>query len=166
VSKPLFDAVDSRPICRYTAGQNDEFFNRKAFAECAAHGLLTSCIIFFFSYLCLLPSTLPSGVPLTDVQSFGFMVATILVIVVNLENALEMWHWSGVYIFILFGTIILHFIFHFIMYSTVLRLSFKVKYPYVGVAQVALSNVTFWLTLLLICAILLLPVIAREYVAA
>lgn len=158
----MWTNVVERCAFRYTAGQRDEFFNRKIFAECAAHGLITSCIIFFFSYRCLSFAALPSGVPLTDVYSFGFMVATILVIVVNLENALETWYWSGVYIFILFGTITLHFIFHFIMYSTVLRLTFKVKYPYVGVAQMSLANLTFWFTLLLICAILLLPVLARE----
>ncbi|UJR10795.1 hypothetical protein I4U23_014983 [Adineta vaga] len=152
----------SRPLL-YTAGQKDEYFNRKIFVECAIHGLITSCIIFFFSYLCLSSSTLPSGLSLIDAQSFGFMIATILVIVVNLENALEMWYWSGIYIFILFGTITLHFIFHFIMYSTVLRLTFKINYSYTGVAQISLTSVTFWLTLVLICVLLILPVIAREF---
>ncbi|CAF1125108.1 unnamed protein product [Adineta ricciae] len=152
----------SRPHL-YTAGQKDQYFNRKVFIECATHGLITSCIIFFFSYLCLCFTTLPSGTPVTDVQSFGFMVATILVIVVNTENAIEMWYWSGIYIFILFGTITLHFIFHFIMYSTALRLNLKINYAYVGVAQICLGNLTFWLTLILICAILILPAIAREF---
>jgi phospholipid-translocating ATPase len=90
------------------------------------------------------------------------MVATILVIVVNLENAIEMWYWTGIYIFILFGTITLHFIFHFVMYSTMLRVTFKINYEYVGVTQNTLVNPTFWFTLLLICVILLLPVIGRE----
>ncbi|CAF0853814.1 unnamed protein product [Adineta steineri] len=152
----------SRPHL-YIIGQKDQLFNRKIFAECALHGLITSCIIFFFSYLCLLSNTESSGIPLNDTQSFGFMVATILVIVVNLENALEMWYWSGIYMFILSGTIILHFIFHFVIYSTLLRLKFKINYPYVGIAQVAMTNVTFWFTLLLICVILLLPIIGREF---
>jgi hypothetical protein len=91
------------------------------------------------------------------------MVATILVLVVNFENALEMWYWTWIYIFILFGTITLHFIFHFITYSFLLRQTFKVNYPYIGIAQIALGNVTFWFTLILICAILLLPVVAREF---
>jgi len=90
------------------------------------------------------------------------MVATILVIVVNLENAIEMWYWTGFYIFILFGTITFHFIFHFVMYSIFLRSTFKINYPYVGVTQMTLANPTFWFTLLLICVILLLPAIGRE----
>jgi phospholipid-translocating ATPase len=90
------------------------------------------------------------------------MVATILVIVVNLENALEMWYWTWVYIFVLFGTIILHFIFHFVMYSTILSVTFNIRYPYIGITQVILANPTFWFTLVLICTILLLPTFGRE----
>ncbi|CAF1416732.1 unnamed protein product [Rotaria sp. Silwood1] len=146
----------------YIVGQKDKLFNRKVFVECALHGFISSCIIFFFSYLCILSSTESSGVTLTDFQTFGFMVATILVIVVNIENALEMWYWTGIYIFILLGTIALHFLLHFIMYSTILRITFKINYPYVGIFQVALKSGTFWFTLLLICAILLLPVVGRE----
>ena len=98
----------------------------------------------------------------SDVQSFGFMVATILIIVVNLENALEIWYWTGIYTFALVGTLVVHFAFHFILYSTTLRTTFKTNYSYVGVAQMTLSTATFWFTLVLICAMLLLPIIARE----
>ena len=90
------------------------------------------------------------------------MVATILVHVVNLQNAIEMWYWTWIYIVILLGTIALHFIFHLIMYSTVLRTTFQVNYSYLGVAEMILTNPTFWLTVILICAILLLPIVARE----
>jgi hypothetical protein len=90
------------------------------------------------------------------------MVATILIIVVNLENGLETWYWTGFYIFVLFGTITVHFIFHFIVYSTTLHITFKTNYAYVGVTQNALSSLSFWFTLLLICVILLLPAFARE----
>ncbi|CAF2564070.1 unnamed protein product [Rotaria sp. Silwood2] len=147
----------------YIVGQKDKLFNRKVFVECALHGLISSCVIFFFSYLCILSNIESSGVTLTDFQTFGFMVATILVIVVNLENALEMWYWTGIYILILLATIALHFLFHFIMYSTILRTTFKINYSYVGIFQIALKSGTFWLTLLLICAILLLPVVGREF---
>ena len=95
-------------------------------------------------------------------QTFGFMVATILVLVVNLQNAIEMWYWTWVYIVILLGTIALHFIFHLIMYSEMLSKTFNINYPYMGVTQTILVNPTFWFTLLLVCAILLLPIFARE----
>jgi phospholipid-translocating ATPase len=140
-------------FCRYIVGQKDKYFNRKIFAECALHGMITSCVIFFFSYLCLDTS---------DVQSFGFMVATILVLVVNIQNALEMWYWTWIYIFILFLTVTLHFLLHLMVYSTVLRETFNYDYPYVGIGELVLTNPTFWFTCLLICVILILPAFGRE----
>ncbi|CAF4855551.1 unnamed protein product, partial [Rotaria sp. Silwood1] len=147
----------------YTPGQKNEFFNKKIFAESVIHGILTSCIIFFVAYLSVSNSTRPNGITQADLQSFGFMVATIMVIVVNLQNALDTWYWTGVYHFVLWGTIIIHFLFHFALYSTFILKIFKKNYEYVGVAQSVSSNANFWFTLLLTCAILLLPIFSREF---
>ena len=97
-----------------------------------------------------------------DLQSFGFVVATIMVTIVNLENALETWYWTGLYHFVLWGTIVVHFLFHFALYSTIIWNIFGTNYGYVGVAQSVLSTGNFWFTLLLTCVILLLPVFCRE----
>ncbi|UJR15621.1 hypothetical protein I4U23_002557 [Adineta vaga] len=147
----------------YTPGQNNEFFNKKIFAESVIHGILTSCIIFFVPYLSVSNSTRPGGMTQADLQSFGFMVATIMIIVVNLENALETWYWTGLYHFVLWGTIVVHFLFHFVLYSTIIYSIFKTNYGYVGVAQSVLSTGNFWFTLFLTCTILLLPVFCREF---
>ncbi|CAF0849960.1 unnamed protein product [Rotaria sordida] len=147
----------------YGPGQNNEFFNKKIFAESVIHGILTSCIIFFVAYLSVSNSTRSNGITQADLQSFAFMVATIMVIVVNLENALETWYWPSLYHFVLWGTIVVHFVFHFILYSPFIIKIFKRNYHYVGVAQSVLSNEHFWFTLLLTCAILLLPIFCREF---
>ncbi|CAF1398670.1 unnamed protein product [Adineta steineri] len=147
----------------YTPGQNHEFFNKKIFAESVIHGVLTSCIIFFIPYLSISNSTRPGGMTQADLQSFGFIVATIMVVVVNLENALEMWYWTGLYHFVLWGTIAVHFLFHFALYSTFIFKIFKTNYEYVGVAQAVLTTGNFWFTLVITCAILLLPVFCREF---
>ncbi|CAF1235259.1 unnamed protein product [Rotaria sordida] len=147
----------------YTPGQNDEFFNKKIFAESVIHGILTSCVIFFVPYLSISNATRSDGITLADLQSFGFAIATILVIIVNLENALEMWYWTSLYHFVLWGTIIAHFLFHFVLYSTIIDKIFKRNYPYVGVTQAVLSTGNFWFTLFLTCVILLIPVFAREF---
>jgi phospholipid-translocating ATPase len=149
-------------VFRYAPGQNKELFNKKIFAESVIHGILTSSIIFFISYLSVSNSTRSAGPTQADLQSFGFMVATIMVIVVNLENALETWYWTGLYQFVLWGTIAVHFLVHLLLYSTFLRNLFNVNYPYVGVAQAVLSTSNFWFTLILTCTILLLPVFCRE----
>ena len=118
--------------------------------------------MFFVPYLSLSNSTRTGGWEQADLQSFGFMVATIMVVVVNLQNALEMWYWTGLYHFVLWGTIVVHFLFHFALYSTIIWKIFKTNYGYVGVAQAVLSTGNFWFTLFLTCAILLLPVFCRE----
>jgi len=147
----------------YTPGQNKEFFNKKIFAESVTHGILTSCIIFFVAYLSVSNSTRPNGMTQADLQSFAFMLSTLMVIVVNLQNALEMWYWTGLYHFVLWGTVVVHFLFHFALYSTYIYKIFKTNYQYVGVAQEVLSTGNFWCTLFITCAVLLLPVFGREF---
>jgi len=150
-------------IYRYTPGQNKEFFNKKIFAESVIHGILTSCVIFFVAYLSVSNSSRPAGMTQADLQSFAFMIATLMTIVVNLENALEMWYWTKLYHVVLWGTIVFHFLFHFLLYSTYVHKIFKVNYDAVGVAQAVLTTGNFWFTLIIICAILLLPIFCREF---
>ncbi|UJR17025.1 hypothetical protein I4U23_003923 [Adineta vaga] len=148
----------------YKFGQNNKLFNKKIFAESIIHGIVTSCIIFFIPYLSVIHSTRSDGIIVNDLQSFSFTIATILIIIVNLENAFEIFYWTSFYHFVLWGTIVAHFLFHFVLYSTIIRKLYRKRnYPYVGVAQVVLSTDQFWFTLILTCVILLLPIFFREF---
>ncbi|CAF0780818.1 unnamed protein product [Rotaria sordida] len=98
-----------------------------------------------------------------DLQSFGFIIGTIITVVVNLENALEIWYWTKFYHGTLWMTIIIYFLFYMAAHSTTFSKIFRVNFDYVGVAQSVLFTGHFWLVLLLICAILLLPVYCREF---
>ena len=97
-----------------------------------------------------------------DLQSFGFVLGTIVIIIVNFENALEIWYWTRLYHISLWGTIIVYFLFHLALYSTYISKIFGQNYTYVGVARPILANGNFWFILLLSCAILLLPSFTRE----
>jgi hypothetical protein len=120
------------------------------------HGIITSLIIYFLSYFSLLNGEL------IDLQSFGFLIGTIIIIIVNLENALETWYWTKIYHLALWLTIFIYFIFHLALYSTYLIKIIGINYSYIGVAKIVLINPNFWLILLLSCAILLLPIFSRE----
>ncbi|CAF4559541.1 unnamed protein product, partial [Rotaria sp. Silwood1] len=98
-----------------------------------------------------------------DLQSFGFIIGTIITVVVNLENALEIWYWTKFYHGALWITIIVYFLFHVAAYSTIVSKIFRINYNYVGVAQAVLLSGRFWLILVLNCTILLLPVYCREF---
>ena len=97
-----------------------------------------------------------------DLQSFGFLVGTIVVLVVNLENALEVWFWPVWYHLALWATLLLYFLFHLALYSTVYFRLFGSNYSYVGVAKAVLPTVQFWLIVVLGSTAVLLPVFARE----
>jgi phospholipid-translocating ATPase len=49
------------------------------------HGIISSLVLFFIPYGTMFHSVDSGGKEAADIQSFGFAVATILVIVVNLQ---------------------------------------------------------------------------------
>jgi magnesium-transporting ATPase (P-type) len=149
-------------VNRYTPGQINKFFNKKILDESVLRGIVTASVIFFVSYLSLSNGTSLGRMSQIDLQSFGFLIGTIIMIVVNLENALEIWYWTKLYHISLWGTIILYFLFHLALYSTYISKIFGKNYTYVGVAILVLANGNFWFILLLSCVILLLPVFCRE----
>lgn len=69
----------------YLPGQQGALFNRKEFLFSVMHGIISSLILFFIPYGTMYLSVNDQGKDAADLQSFGFAVATILVIVVNLQ---------------------------------------------------------------------------------
>ncbi|CAF1675933.1 unnamed protein product, partial [Adineta ricciae] len=143
----------------YIPGQKDEFFNKKVLIKSIFHGILSSLLIFFITYL-----SISNGKMIEmDLQSFGFLIGTIIVIIVNLQNALQIWYWTIYYHLALWLTILIYFLFHLTLYSTYLMKFFRTNYTYVGVAKQILFDPKFYLILILICVVLLLPVFIQEF---
>jgi phospholipid-translocating ATPase len=69
----------------YLPGQKGSLFNRKEFLFSVMHGIISSIVLFFIPYGTMFHSVDPNGKDAADLQSFGFAVATILVVVVNLQ---------------------------------------------------------------------------------
>lgn len=69
----------------YTPGQQDRFFNKWVFAESIVEGILTSLVLFMFPYAAFNMFVDPSGDDAADLKSFGFTVASILIVVVTLR---------------------------------------------------------------------------------
>lgn len=69
----------------YLPGQQGTLFNRKEFLFSVMHGIVSSLVLFFIPYGTMYLSVTNDGKDAADLQSFGFAVATILVIVVNLQ---------------------------------------------------------------------------------
>ncbi|XP_060085914.1 phospholipid-transporting ATPase ID-like [Ylistrum balloti] len=141
----------------YTPGLKDMLFNKKVFLLGVSEGFITSLILFFIPYGVFHWATNPWGTDLIDHQSFGVVVASILVVAVNLRCALETSYWTGFNHFVIWGSIILYFCFILTMYSSVFN------YTYMGTAYQVFSTANFWLCLLLTITVLLVPVVAYRF---
>ena len=69
----------------YTPGLINLLFNKMVFLKSAAHGIVTSFVVFFVSYGAFKNAVGPEGVNLDGHQLFGTVVSTILVIVVTAQ---------------------------------------------------------------------------------
>lgn len=76
---------------------------------------------------------------------------------------LETSYWTGFNHFCIWGTLIIHFSFHFALYSEYVYYIFGQGWDYIGTAQHVCSCALFWFTVLLTAAILLLPIIAYRF---
>jgi len=63
----------------------DLFFNKRVFAESAAEGIMSSVVLFFIPYAALQDAVQANGTDDSGLQSFGTVVASILIIVVSLR---------------------------------------------------------------------------------
>lgn len=81
-----------------------------------------------------------------------------------LKCGLDTSYWTGFNHFCIWGTLIVHFIFHFALYSEYIYYIFGQGWYYIGTAQAVCSTAIFWFTVLLTSAILLLPIIAYRFI--
>ena len=69
----------------YIAGQKGSLFNRKEFLFSVMHGIVSSLVLFFIPYGTMYQGVSGNGKDIADIQSFGFVIATVLVVVVNFQ---------------------------------------------------------------------------------
>ena len=73
-------------------------------------------------------------------------------------------YWTGFNHFCIWGTLIVHFLFHFLLYSEFIYQIFGNGWYYIGSAQNVCAMPVFWLTTFLTSAVLLLPIIAYRFI--
>lgn len=141
----------------YYPGLVNLLFNKKVFGLSVVEGFLSSMVLFFIPYGALYEEVSPWGKDQSDLQSFGVVVASTLVVAVNLRCALDTSYWTGFNHFVIWGSIIYYFCFILAMYASAFN------YTYQGVAFAVFSSANFWLTLILTNVILLVPVVAYRF---
>ena len=96
------------------------------------------------------------GLVLADHYLFGSVVATILVIVVTAQVALDTSYWTVWNHITIWGSLIFYF-------SLTFFYNYVVKGKHIGSLATAMADTTFWFTTLLTTVVLLLPVVAWRF---
>jgi len=140
----------------YTPGHLSKMFNYKEFTKSAMQGFLTSMMLFMVPYGAYHDKIDWAGQVLSDHQLFGSVVATILVVVVTAQVALDTSYWTVWNHITIWGSLVFYFILQYFY-------NYVFSGPYVGSLGTAMADPTFWLTTLLTTIVLMLPVIGWRF---
>lgn len=135
----------------YTPGLKDMLFNKKVFYISLAEGILTSAAVFFLTMGALNNGMTSTGLSISTTTTAGVVVAATVILTVTLRCALDTQYWTGFNHVVLWGSIVSWFVITLIMYTNVFR------YSYVGSATLLMSTAQFWLVVVLVAVVCLVP---------
>ncbi|XP_071965131.1 probable phospholipid-transporting ATPase IM isoform X2 [Antedon mediterranea] len=166
----IFDQDVNEDMCirfpaLYKPGQKNEYFNYWVFTKSVVAGTVTSLTLFFVCYGTFLDVVNPDGTPAGSQTTFGCVLATMLVLVVNFKMAMDTAYWTVFNHVCIWLSIISYWIVVFIMYSDLMYEFFFAIFTFVGSARVMCTMPTFWFSMPLVCVILLMPVAGKRAIA-
>ncbi|XP_068248598.1 probable phospholipid-transporting ATPase IM isoform X2 [Palaemon carinicauda] len=140
----------------YTPGLQNALFNKREFFRSALHGFLTSCVLFFIPFGAYYNGMDQEGRSMADQQTFGSVVATILVIVVTMQMCLDTSYWTLFNHITIWGSLIFYLLLQYFY-------NFVIGGEYVGALSKAMGEPLFYFTSLLTIVVLMLPVMAWRF---
>jgi hypothetical protein len=151
--KPAFSLKFPR---LYTPGMLSSFFNFKLFFVSALHGFFSSMILFMLPLGAYHDKTDETGKVLSDHYLFGSVVATILVVVVTAQVALDTQYWTVWNHITIWGSLFFYFALTFLY-------NWGLGGTYMGSLSTVMADHTFWFVVLLTTVVLILPVVAWRF---
>lgn len=140
----------------YTPGLKNALFNKREFFRSAVQGFVTSCVLFFIPFGAYYNAMDTEGRSMADQQTFGSVVATILVIVVTMQICLDTSYWTLFNHITIWGSLIFYLLLQY-------AYNYLLKGEYVGALAKAMGEPMFYFTTLLTIVILMLPVMAWRF---
>ncbi|XP_075210941.1 ATPase phospholipid transporting 8B [Lycorma delicatula] len=140
----------------YTPGHTNLLFNKQEFLRSALHGFFTSCVLFLVPYGAYKDGVSPDGIILSDIMFLGSAVATILVVLVTVQVALDTAYWTVFNHITIWGSLASYFILDY-AYNYIFVGS------YYGALVKSLYEPSFWCMLLLTTVVLIIPVMAWRF---
>ncbi|KAL3981629.1 phospholipid-translocating P-type ATPase flippase family protein [Acanthocheilonema viteae] len=161
----LDDVCSMKYAKLYIPGQYNLFFNMRIFIYSVLHGMISSLVIFFVPYGILYNGVDSKGRDFNDYSLLAFTCFTSLIIVVTGQIAFDTSYWTIFNHIVIWGSVIFYFCLSYILYEA-LPVWFVSKFQPVqsyGVMQRAFTSIQFWLSLLMVSVILLLPVLINRF---
>uniref|UniRef100_A0A914I7J9 Phospholipid-transporting ATPase n=1 Tax=Globodera rostochiensis TaxID=31243 RepID=A0A914I7J9_GLORO len=146
----------------YIPGQFNLFFNMRIFIYSIIHGMISSLVLFFVPFGAFFRAI---GVDGRDRPINRPIVSHFLVLVVTGQIAFDTVYWTWINWLVVAGSVGFYALTVFVCYQIepIRTLVSNDKYNFFGVAFSAVRIPEFWLSLLLICVILLVPMIANRF---
>eukprot|EP01134_Creolimax_fragrantissima_P001479 CFRG1479T1 len=143
----------------YGVGQKDLLFNTRIFALSLLLGVYHSACCFFFVYGACAYNILSDG-HTYGYQWFGVLVSGAVVVVVNLQQAIDLYRWTIInHVFVILS-IISWWVFTWFQYSMT---SLIYMVGYYGVNFNSQGEALWWFTLIITVAAAMLPVFVYNY---
>ncbi|CAG9533965.1 unnamed protein product [Cercopithifilaria johnstoni] len=159
------DVYSMKYATLYIPGQYNLFFNMRIFIYSVLHGVISSLVIFFVPYGILCNGADSTGRDFNDYSLLAFTCFTSLIIVVTGQIAFDTSYWTIFNHIVIWGSVIFYFCLSYILYEA-LPVWFASKFQSAqsyGVMQRAFTSLQFWLSLLMVSVILLLPVLLNRF---
>ena len=83
-------------------------------------------------------------------------------IILLLQIALDTAYWNIITHIVIWASILFYIVFIFLAYSPVIYITFGAVFTYVGVPVMMFGLPAFWFSLILVCIILILPILAKR----
>ncbi|EJD73724.1 transbilayer amphipath transporter protein 2 [Loa loa] len=149
----------------YIPGQYNLFFNMRIFIYSVLHGMISSLVIFFVPYGILYNGVDSTGRDFNDYSLLAFTCFTSLIIVVTGQIAFDTSYWTIFNHIVIWGSVIFYFSLSYILYEALpIRLVSKLESAQsYGIMHRAFVSLQFWLSLLMVSVILLLPVLVHRF---
>ncbi|KAK3887896.1 hypothetical protein Pcinc_008046 [Petrolisthes cinctipes] len=140
----------------YTPGLKNALFNKREFFCSALHGFVTSFVVVFIPFGAYYHGMDEEGRSIADQQTFGSVVATILVFVITEQIFLDTLYWTPFNLIAIWGSLIFYILLQYFY-------NYMLGGDYVGALSKAMGEPIFYLTLQLTIAILILPVMGWRF---
>ncbi|KAI5722732.1 hypothetical protein M8J76_012802 [Diaphorina citri] len=138
----------------YTPGMHNLLFNEREFVYCSLHGFYTSAVMFFVIYGTFIHGVSSNGRTFSDYVFMATVLAFILVAVVSVQILFDTQYWTYINTLSMLVSIASYFVFTYVV---------LLKDTFIISLKRAMTDPNFWLCVLVIIVLDILPVISRRF---